>query len=64
MKGNTQLRQESIRRVLSQIKYSGPISKRKLQDKTGFSWGKISFVSNLLLNEKYVMTVCKLPFAL
>lgn len=59
MKGNTQLRQESIRQTLSQIKYSGPISKRELQDKTGFSWGKISFVSNLLLNENYVMTVGK-----
>ena len=46
MKGNTQLRQESIRQVLSEIKYNGPISKRELQDKTGFSWGKISFISN------------------
>ena len=59
MKGNTQLRQDSIRQVLSEIKYNGPISKRELQDKTGFSWGKISFISNLLLNEKYVMTVGK-----
>ncbi len=59
MKGNTQLRQESIRQVLSEIKYNGPISKRELQDKTGFSWGKISFISNLLLNENYVMTVGK-----
>ena len=59
MKGNTQLRQESIRQVLSEIKYNGPISKRELQDKTGFSWGKISFISNLLLNEGYVMTVGK-----
>lgn len=59
MKGNTQLRQESIRQVLSQIKYNGPISKRELQDKTGFSWGKISFISNLLLNDNYAMTVGK-----
>lgn len=59
MKGNTQLRQESIRQVLSQIKYHGPVSKRELQDKTGFSWGKISYVSNLLLNENYAMTVGK-----
>ena len=59
MNGNTQLRQESIRQVLSEIKYNGPISKRELQDKTGFSWGKISFISNLLLNEGYVMTVGK-----
>lgn len=59
MKGNTQLRQESIRQVLSEIKYNGPISKRELQDKTGFSWGKISFISNLLVNENYVMTVGK-----
>ena len=59
MKGNTQLRQESIRQVLSEIKYNGPISKRELQDKTGFSWGKISFISNLLLNENYAMTVGK-----
>ena len=59
MKGNTQLRQESIRQVLSEIKNNGPISKRELQDKTGFSWGKISFISNLLLNENYVMTVGK-----
>lgn len=59
MKGNTQLRQDSIREVLSEIKYNGPISKRELQDKTGFSWGKISFISNLLVNENYVMTVGK-----
>lgn len=59
MKGNTQLRQDSIRQVLSQVKYNGPISKRELQDKTGFSWGKISFVTNLLMNENYIMTVGK-----
>ncbi len=59
MKGNTQLRQDSIRQVLSEIKYNGPISKRELQEKTGFSWGKISFISNLLLKENYVMTVGK-----
>ena len=59
MKGNTQLRQDSIREVLSLIKHNGPISKRELQKKTGFSWGKISFISNLLLKENYVMTVGK-----
>lgn len=59
MKGNTQLRLDSIRQVLSEVKYNGPISKRELQDKTGFSWGKISFVTNLLMDESYIMPIGK-----
>lgn len=55
MKGNTQLRQESIKKVLSEIRLNGPISKRELQKLTGFSWGNISSVTTLLMNEKYIM---------
>lgn len=56
MKVNTQLRQESIKRVLSEIRQNGPISKRELQKITGFSWGNISSITALLNNEKYIMT--------
>ncbi len=56
MKVNTQLRQESIKRVLSEIKQNGPVSKRELQKITGFSWGNISSITTLLLNEKYIMS--------
>lgn len=55
MKNNTQLRQESIKRVLLEIRQHGPISKRELQALTGFSWGNISFITAFLLNEKYIM---------
>lgn len=55
MKGNTQLRQENIKRVLSEIRKNGPISKRELQAATGFSWGNISSVTTLLMNENYIM---------
>ena len=55
MKGNTQLRQESIKRVLFEIRQCGPISKRELQAITGFSWGNISSITTLLMNEKYIV---------
>lgn len=55
MKGNTQLRQESIKKVLSEIRKNGPISKRELQAATGFSWGNISSVITLLMAEGYIM---------
>ena len=55
MKSNTQLRQESIKRVLLEIRKRGPISKRELQAVTGFSWGNISSITTLLLNENYIM---------
>ena len=56
MKVNTQLRQENIKRVLSEIRRNGPLSKRELQAATGFSWGNISSVTALLISEKYIMT--------
>ncbi len=55
MKSNSYLRQESIKRVLLEIKHRGPISKRELQRITNFSWGNISSVITLLLNENYIM---------
>lgn len=55
MKSNSYLRQESIKRVLLEIKHYGPISKRELQRITDFSWGNISSVITLLLNENYIM---------
>lgn len=59
MKSNTQLRQDSIKRVLTEIKQKGPISKRELQAVTGFSWGNISSVITLLMNEKYITPLGK-----
>lgn len=55
MKGNTQLRQENIRRLLGEIRDRAPITKRELQDITGFSWGNISFITNKLLTERYIV---------
>ncbi len=48
MKSNTQLRQESLKKVISVIRNRGPISKRELQSITGFSWGNISSIITLL----------------
>ena len=59
MKGNTRLRQESIKRVLCEIREKGPISKRELQAITGFSWGNISSVTNLLIEEGYIEALGK-----
>lgn len=56
MKGNTQLRQESIKKVLFEIRQKGPVSKRELQALTGFSWGNISSITTCLMNEKYIMS--------
>lgn len=56
MKGNTQLRQDNIRRLLSEIRDHAPITKRKLQRITGFSWGNISFITNKLLNDRYIVS--------
>ncbi|MEE1074896.1 MAG: ROK family protein [Acutalibacteraceae bacterium] len=55
MKGNTKLRQKSIKRVLTEIRNRGPVSKRELQDITGFSWGNISSITAELFNENYIM---------
>ncbi len=54
MKSNTELRQKSIRKVLNEIRSSGPVSKRELQDITGFSWGNISSITTELLNGNYI----------
>jgi predicted NBD/HSP70 family sugar kinase len=51
MKSNTQLRQESLKKVISVIREKGPISKRELQRITGFSWGNISSTITLLCEE-------------
>lgn len=55
MKCNTQLRKESIQRILHKIRQCGPISKRELQSMTGFSWGNISSIITLLMNEQYIV---------
>ena len=55
MKGNTKLRQKSIKTVLQVIKNNGPVSKRELQEITGFSWGNISFITAELFNNNYIM---------
>lgn len=55
MKGNTQLRQESLKKVLFEIRSRGPVSKRELQELTGFSWGNVSSITKTLLENKYIM---------
>ena len=59
MKGNTQLRQESLKKVLTEIRKSGPVSKRKLQKITGFSWGNISSIITLLCDSGYIVSAGK-----
>ena len=54
MKSNTQLRQKSIKKVLNEIRIRGPVSKRELQEITGFSWGNISSITTELLNDNYI----------
>ncbi len=56
MKGNTQLRQESIKKVLFEIRANGPISKRELQALTGFSWGNVSSITANLLDKKFIIS--------
>lgn len=55
MKGNTQLRQENIKKVLRTIRQHGPVSKRELQKHTGFSWGNVSLITTLLANEGFIV---------
>lgn len=59
MKGNTQLRQESLKRVLTEIRERGPISKRELQALTGFSWGNMSSIITLLCDSGYIVSAGK-----
>ncbi len=56
MKINSQLRQANIKKLLLKIRKNGPVSKRELQNQTGFSWGNISTVTTLLMNENYIIT--------
>lgn len=42
--------------LLEQIRENAPISKRELQDVTGFSWGLISRLTNELANEGYIVS--------
>lgn len=56
MKSNTRLRQRNIKRTLSEIRANGPISKRELQQVTGFSWGNISSITTLLMKEEIIMS--------
>lgn len=45
--------------LLSKIKELGPITKRELQDATGLSWGLISKLVNLLVDEGYIESYCR-----
>lgn len=59
MKGNTRLKQDNIGRVLEEIRSRAPITKRELQDITGFSWGNISTIVNELRENGYIVSVGK-----
>ena len=59
MKGNTRLKHENIGRVLEEIRSRAPITKRELQDITGFSWGNISTIVNELQERGYIVSVGK-----
>lgn len=55
MNENTRLRQQSIKTVLRVLCSSGPLSKRELQNITGFSWGNISSITAKLLDEGLIV---------
>lgn len=59
MKGNTRLKHDNIGRVLEEIRSGAPITKRELQDITGFSWGNISTIVNELQENGYIVSVGK-----
>ena len=59
MKGNTQLRQESLKKVLTEIRLKGPVSKRELQRITGFSWGNISSIITMLCDKGFIVPAGK-----
>lgn len=45
----------NVQQIFQQIVDKGPISRRELQEYTGFSWGLISQVTNRLIAEGYVI---------
>ena len=45
----------NVQQIFQQIVDNGPISRRELQEHTGFSWGLISQVTNRLIVEGYVV---------
>lgn len=51
----TLVRRSGIQVMFQSIKEYGPISKRELQAMTGFSWSRISEVTNQLLTEGYIV---------
>lgn len=55
MKGNTIQRNKNIKKVLGVIRLCGPISKRELQEITGFSWGNISAITTFLSKENLII---------
>ncbi|MBR5529818.1 MAG: ROK family transcriptional regulator [Oscillospiraceae bacterium] len=59
MKGNTRLKQDNITRVLEEIRDCAPVTKRELQEITGFSWGNISTTVNELQEKGYIVSVGK-----
>ncbi len=59
MEKTSNLRQESIKTALSEIRKCDGISKRELQAITGFSWGKISTIITFLVNENFIKIIGK-----
>lgn len=45
----------NVQQIFQQIVDNGPISRRELQEITGFSWGLISQVTNRLIAEGYIV---------
>lgn len=45
----------NVQQIFQQILENGPISRRELQQLTGFSWGLISQVTNRLITDGYVV---------
>ena len=47
----------NVQQIFQQIVDNGPISRRELQEITGFSWGLISQVTNRLIAEGYIVAM-------
>ncbi len=56
---SSQIRQNNIKMILSTIIDNGPVSKRELQKLTGLSWGAVSSLSSLLIENRLVIATGK-----
>ncbi len=59
MQGNVLIQMSNQQLLLQKIKEKSPITKRELQNITGFSWGLISREVNALVDTGYIVSDCR-----